>query len=609
MTSDHQRKTAHNDGIDDSEYIFLFDHNPSPLITVDLSAFRERVTALPQQSFADVMRHIHADLWDVDELFSLVLPRRVNAAALELFRCESEPAFFQWFAASIRSEAVAPMMAAMVALVHGQLTARADSTFERRDGEPVRLRLDFRRAPDDTALQRVLVAIGVREELTVFQQQLNTMAMLPEKDPNVVLMMECGSGISYANPAGRHWLKEHGRTQLDHLHDVLPERFRESYCPICDRQTGEIRSYSRDGKVIDLRVSPFPGANRCALYVNDVTRSVTLQRERDVYFKALEASGNSIAITDSTGAIEYVNPAFESHYGYSLEDVRGQNPRVLNPGPLAYRDMGVSEEEYRRLFREMWESIRKTGTWEGDVFNQSRDGDVRKTRLLINHISGEAEVTNKYVAVATDIEAIQRREMGARLEILETITRVGELRDNETGHHMIRVGLYARLVAEQLGLPRNFCEQIEQFAPMHDIGKVGISDAILLAPRRLTDEEFAIIRQHTTLGYSILMNRPSLEMAAQIARSHHERYDGTGYPEGIAATDIPLAARIVAICDVYDALRSYRVYKGPWSHDQARNEIIEGSGTQFCPEITDAFLARESEFLDISRQYADETVS
>ena len=281
------------------------------------------------------------------------------------------------------------------------------------------------------------------------------------------------------------------------------------------------------------------GDKKCVLYANDITETVLLQQERDIFSHALEASDNTVVITDETGGIEYANPAFQELYGLKLDEVRGKNPRVINPGAQAYWDMGVPEEQYRALFQQMWDDLRTGGRWNGEVLNRTADGGTCWIRLIINKITFEEVSAAKYLAVGTDVDTMRRQELEARLEILSTITRVAELRDNETGQHMHRVGLYARILSEQLGNPLHFSRDIERFAPLHDIGKVGISDEILLAPRRLTAEEFSTIKQHTTLGYSILAGKPSLELAAEIALDHHERYDGNGYPEGKAAGIFP----------------------------------------------------------------------
>lgn len=196
-------------------------------------------------------------------------------------------------------------------------------------------------------------------------------------------------------------------------------------------------------------------------------------------------------------------------------------------------------------------------------------------------------------------EMLLESERKVRLECYRALNDLAEARDNETGKHLKRISQFSRLLSEMLGLSKKFVNDIEIFSPMHDIGKVGITDDILLAPRKLTDKEFDIMKTHTTLGYQILKDRHTFEMAADIAYSHHEKFDGRGYPQGLKGEAISMSARIVALVDVYDALRSKRPYKKPWSHEDAVKEINSGKGTHFDPAVTDTFLKDTESFARI----------
>jgi len=180
----------------------------------------------------------------------------------------------------------------------------------------------------------------------------------------------------------------------------------------------------------------------------------------------------------------------------------------------------------------------------------------------------------------------------AQLEILELLGRTAEFRDDMTGEHTQRVGELSARVAKALGMKEAEVERIRLAAPLHDIGKIGIPDHVLLKPGAFTAEEFDMMRAHTSIGASILSGSifPVLELARVIALSHHEKWDGTGYPSGIKGEDIPLPGRIVAVSDVFDALTHERPYKRAWSHDEAVSEIKRLSGTQFDPKVVDAFL-------------------
>jgi putative two-component system response regulator len=201
-------------------------------------------------------------------------------------------------------------------------------------------------------------------------------------------------------------------------------------------------------------------------------------------------------------------------------------------------------------------------------------------------------------AVATATKRLAEREE----EIILRLALAVEYRDNDTGEHTLRVAKYSRLIAEQLGMPPRLCRDIYLAAPLHDVGKVAIPDHILLKPGRLTEEEMAVIRTHATIGERILADSSCelIQLGAQIASSHHERWDGAGYPGGLKDTAIPIAARVVAVADVFDALTTRRPYKEPMPLDVARSYLVEHSGRQFDPACVDAFLSRWADVTSIA---------
>jgi two-component system, response regulator RpfG len=206
-------------------------------------------------------------------------------------------------------------------------------------------------------------------------------------------------------------------------------------------------------------------------------------------------------------------------------------------------------------------------------------------------------------AVAAATQKILAREH----ETLFRLAKAGEFRDTETGNHILRMAKYSRLIAEEMGLNQERCELIEYAAPMHDIGKIGIPDYILLKPGKLTLEEFEIMKKHPMIGFQILQHSPSkfLSMGSEIALGHHEKFDGSGYPLGAKADKIPLEARIVAVADVYDALTSERPYKKAWSPDDALNYLTSNKGTHFDPECVDAFISQFRKITLIQQQLQD----
>lgn len=224
-------------------------------------------------------------------------------------------------------------------------------------------------------------------------------------------------------------------------------------------------------------------------------------------------------------------------------------------------------------------------------------------------------------------ELLVRVRAGERILSLETrelvifsMAKLAESRDQETGRHLERVQRYSRVLASKLvhhsdpnyRIEPRFVQLIYQTSPLHDIGKVGIPDSVLLKPGRLSNEEFEVMKMHTTLGAetlsAALQQNPQalfLQVARDIALSHHERFDGKGYPEGRSGQEIPLAARIVAVADVYDALTSKRVYKGAYTHIAARGIIEKDAGSHFDPEIVKVFLENEDEFIRIREEFGE----
>jgi response regulator RpfG family c-di-GMP phosphodiesterase len=207
-------------------------------------------------------------------------------------------------------------------------------------------------------------------------------------------------------------------------------------------------------------------------------------------------------------------------------------------------------------------------------------------------------------------EKVQHRTselMDATKALLHRLAIAGEMKDNETGQHVIRVGKYAQLFSGKIGLPDNICHMIGKTVPLHDIGKIGIPDSILLKPGKLDDSQREVMKTHTVLGAKILGNHPSLliQMAKTISLSHHEKWDGTGYPQGLKGESIPIEGRITALSDVFDALCSKRPYKKAWPMDKVINYIREEAGNSFDPNLVDIFLNNQNDFIQIQQQNPD----
>ena len=214
------------------------------------------------------------------------------------------------------------------------------------------------------------------------------------------------------------------------------------------------------------------------------------------------------------------------------------------------------------------------------------------------------ERDNLHLEVKRQTEQLENTQS----EILYRLGRAAEYRDNETGAHVVRMSKSCGALALAATGDGEFANQVQMASQMHDVGKIGIPDGVLLKQGKLNDREWDIMRSHARIGYEILSDTdtPLMHMAAQIALTHHERWDGKGYPNGLKGADIPLESRIVALCDVYDALRSERPYKQPWSQEDTCKLISEEAGNHFDPELTEVFLSIVDSIEGIRQQHPDE---
>jgi len=243
---------------------------------------------------------------------------------------------------------------------------------------------------------------------------------------------------------------------------------------------------------------------------------------------------------------------------------------------------------------------------KGEVLN--RISNMLEVRLLYNERKHQNEILEEMVRNRT-LE-LERRNMEldrTRLEVVRRLGRAGEYRDNETGMHVVRMSKSSQVLAQAAGLSEEQCELILNASPMHDVGKIGIPDGILLKPGRFEPDEWKIMKTHVQIGADIIGNdaSPLMKMARIIALNHHEKWDGTGYPNAIKGEDIPIEGRICAICDVFDALTSERPYKKAWTVDDAVELINKESGVQFDPKLVVLFNECLPEIIDIREQYAD----
>ncbi|HEY3418256.1 MAG TPA: HD domain-containing phosphohydrolase [Armatimonadota bacterium] len=294
---------------------------------------------------------------------------------------------------------------------------------------------------------------------------------------------------------------------------------------------------------------------------------------------------------------------------------------ILAKGDIHFviSDWLMPEMDGLQLCRWIREQMRTGYTYIILLTSQNRTEDI---------VQGLSAGADDFIAKPFDpAELAVRVKVGERILSIETrhvaifaLAKLAESRDPETGQHLERMREYASLLARAVSetpawsdqLSANFTEMIYLTSPLHDIGKVGIPDGVLLKPGRLTDREFEIMKTHTAVGGDTLaaavQQYPTIEylcMARDIALGHHERYDGSGYPLGLCGDTIPLCARITALADVYDALTSKRVYKGAYTHEVARTIVSEGKGAHFDPLLVELFLEHEEAFIAIRDRYSE----
>lgn len=310
------------------------------------------------------------------------------------------------------------------------------------------------------------------------------------------------------------------------------------------------------------------------------------------------------------GTIAYINDAFAALLGRDPRELRGVPwTAITHPEDITVTETVLQNFIDEDLTKSQFEKRYITGDgspiWVSITLFRAPDPEKREFHIVIaNCITDRMKRQDLLESRNHDLDK-------TREAVINSMAILSEFRDRETGEHITRTRLYVRLLLDRIpyALPfsRKAISLIANSAVLHDIGKVGIPDHILLKPGKLTSEEFEIMKTHTTLGANAIMRtqrtmeKDSLLMfAKEIAEFHHERWDGTGYPFGLRTDEIPVTARVMALADVYDALRSERPYKSAFSHDESLEIIRKGAGTQFDPLLTGIFLANRDEILRIS---------
>ncbi|MDX4047462.1 PAS domain S-box protein [Aliarcobacter skirrowii] len=331
---------------------------------------------------------------------------------------------------------------------------------------------------------------------------------------------------------------------------------------------------------------------------NDVKiKTKMIQEQQNKLEKLLDIYDKNVIFsrTDLNGIITHASSAFCKISGYTKEELLGQPHNIVR-----HPDMPKS------IFKKIWDSLKAERKITIEIKNLRKDGSYYWVVAdlepeyddLGNHIG--------YFAVREDITANKEIEE-LQKEVIFTMGSIAEFRSKETGEHIKRVAKYSRILATAYGLCEDEVDMLELASPMHDIGKIAIPDAILNKPAKLTNEEFEIIKTHAQKGHDMLeiSNRPLFKVASQIALTHHEKYDGTGYPNSLKGEDIPIFGRITALADVFDAIGSDRCYKKAWEMEKVLEFIKEQRGKHFDPKLVDIFFENLDDILKIKEEYSD----
>ena len=395
----------------------------------------------------------------------------------------------------------------------------------------------------------------------------------------------------------------------------------------CSYYSSDIRMKHKNGEYIWIKdsgqVTEWDGDT--PLRINgahiDISEHKKKEKELCVITQAVNFSPNSIMITDSMRNIIYVNPMFEKLTGYTSNEVIGKTPNSIRLN---------SENEHK--FEQIKEAIYNKEVWTGEFYNRKKNGSYYWESISLSAVFDEFNNVSHHISISKEITARKNIEItlenkrknledDIKMKITEiedsqqaaiiALAKITESRDTNTGKHVERVQYLSKALASSLSehdrykgiIDTQFINDIFYSSALHDIGKVHIPDNILLKPGKLNTEEMEIMKTHVLIGDSILADMIKyypksnlILMGRKIARFHHEKWDGSGYSGHLKGRDIPLSARIMALVDVYDAVRSKRPYKDIFSHKETFDIIINGSGKHFDPDVVDAFIRINEQF-------------
>lgn len=346
-----------------------------------------------------------------------------------------------------------------------------------------------------------------------------------------------------------------------------------------------VKSIYNERKVVELT----------AQLKQDLIHQTTLLEQ----YKEVVDISTIVTKTDIHGKIIYANDRFCKTTGYCGDDIIAKGHNILR-----HPDMDSD------VYDQLWKTILSKQTWAGTIKNLKKNGETYITDTTIKPILDEYGEIIDFISISHDVTEMYNLNdeiWQTQHEMLSLLGEVGETRSHETGNHVRRVAKYALLLGELYGLDDERNRLLYSASPMHDIGKIGIPDAILLKPGKLDSDEYDIMKTHSSIGYDILKNstRPLLQAAAIIANEHHEKWDGSGYPNALAGEHIHIYGRITALADVFDALSCERIYKKAWPMEKIIDFILSERGKHFDPDLVDLFIDNIDQFRAIAAEYRD----
>lgn len=385
---------------------------------------------------------------------------------------------------------------------------------------------------------------------------------------------------------------------------------------------GRLKNIAKDGSeyFVDIIVKPILDLDGNIIEYISLSNDITDLETTKEYFKT-QTQKNALNLTESIRIVNaykeainesniilrinldrnivYANDAFFRISGYLKSDLIGKPYSCL-------KHYGLNEEEQAKKI----DKIFSGDIWKGKISNVKKNGDFFHCDVTIYPLKNNDDEVIEYMCIhhdITEIEKLYEELNDTQREIIYKLGEIGECRSSETGQHVKRVAEYSKLLAQKIGLDSRDVNKLFMASPMHDIGKIGIPDSILNKNGKLDAAEWEIMKTHAQLGYEILKNskREILQAAAIVSYTHHEKWDGSGYPKGLKGEDIHIFGRITAIADVFDALGSERVYKKAWALEKILELFNEEKGKHFDPNLIEIFMNNLDAFLEIREKYKD----